>query len=147
MLAIIVLRAFVGPILGVAPAFGIGLRVIVVIYLLHLAAKLWQYGAIETKEASPVTFSRVLVTTLFNPKAIIFAFTLLPTNASLLALTPWLSGLAILIFTVGSAWIAIGASMTRGLRGCLPSGLGYRISAVILAVLAGVVSAHAFVLT
>ncbi len=83
----------------------------VVLYLLHLAYALWRYGEGKPGTSGPVTFRRVFVTTLLNPKAIIFAFTLLPPAAAAdtAAFVPWLAALALQIFIVGGAWIAAGS--------------------------------------
>ncbi|WP_245475173.1 LysE family translocator [Bradyrhizobium sp. Leo121] len=78
LLAIVLLRSILGPVIATLPEFGIGLRIAVVIYLIYLAAMLWRHGARQVGDAAPVTFGRVFVTTLLNPKAIIFAFTILP---------------------------------------------------------------------
>jgi threonine/homoserine/homoserine lactone efflux protein len=144
MIAIALLRAFIGPVVAAIPAFEILLRIAVVAYLLYLAAMLWIHGAAGIDGASPVTLSRVFVTTLLNPKGIIFAFTILPQGIDLLPLAPWLAGLAVLIVAIGGAWIVAGAWLRRGLGGVIPSSLGYRTSAIVLILLAGIVSAHAF---
>ncbi len=143
LVAILVLRLGVGPFVAAVPVFGVALRVAVALYLLHLAAQLWRHGARQIRGTGPVTLGRVLVTTLLNPKAIIFAFTLLPAEADVAALVPWLSVLGLLIVIAGSAWIAAGSALGRGFRGVVDPRLGYRASAVALAALAGGLSAHA----
>jgi threonine/homoserine/homoserine lactone efflux protein len=149
LLAILVLRTAVGPIVAAVPAFGVALRVVVVLYLIHLALLLWRHGESELAAAGPITFRRVFVTTLLNPKAIIFAFTLLPPAAATdtAGFMPWLAALALQIFIVGGVWIAAGASLGRGFRGVVPAKLGYRASAAALVLLAGVISAHTFSMT
>jgi threonine/homoserine/homoserine lactone efflux protein len=143
-IAITLLRVLVGPVVAAIPAFEILLRTTVVLYLLYLAAKLWLHGAAEISGSNPVTISRVFVTTLLNPKGIIFAFTILPQGIDLLLLCPWLAALAVQIFAIGSAWIVTGAWLRRGLRGLISPNIGYRASAIALMLLAGIVSAHAF---
>jgi threonine/homoserine/homoserine lactone efflux protein len=144
MAAITLLRVLVGPIVAAIPAFEILLRIAVVSYLLYLSAKLWLHGAAEISGSGPVTISLVFVTTLLNPKGIIFAFTLLPQGIDLLLLCPWLAALAVQITAIGSAWIVTGAWLRRGLRGVIPPSIGYRASSIALILLAGIVSAHAF---
>jgi threonine/homoserine/homoserine lactone efflux protein len=146
LLAILALRTAIGPIVAAVPAFGVALRVVVVLYLIHLALLLWRHGESELAAGGPITFRRVFVTTLLNPKAIIFAFTLLPSTAETdtAALAPWLAALALQIVIVGGGWIAVGALFARGLRGVIPAKLGYRVGAAALLLLAGVIGAHAF---
>ena len=149
LLAIFVLRAAVGPLVAVVPALGVALRIVVVLYLIHLAYSLWRYGEGKPGASGPVTFQRVFVTTLLNPKAIIFAFTLLPAAVATgtAALVPWLAALALQIFFVGGAWVAAGALLRRGFHGAVPARIGYRVGAATLLLLAGVISAHAFSMT
>jgi threonine/homoserine/homoserine lactone efflux protein len=142
LLAIVLLRSILGPFIAAAPVFGIGLRIAVVIYLIYLAAMLWQHGAGQVGDAAAVTLGRVFVTTLLNPKAIIFAFTILPSDIGLVELLPWLAALAVQIATVGVGWILLGTSLRCGLGGRIAPAIGYRLSAIALAVLAGMISAH-----
>lgn len=144
VLAISLLIGLVGPVVAAAPIVGTALRLAAALYLLYLAAKLWQKGVEMPADETSVTFVNVFVTTLLNPKAIIFAFTLLPADLALTALAPWMAGLSFMIAVVGSIWIAAGASFRRGFAGIVPSRIGYRVSAVVLALLAGSLSAHAF---
>jgi threonine/homoserine/homoserine lactone efflux protein len=124
------------------------LRILVVLYLIYLATMLWYRGANEMGGAGPVTFQRVLVTTLLKPKAIIFAFALQPPIAetTMINLLPWLLALALHIFIIGGCWMAAGASLPQGLQGYVDSKLGYWASAAVLLLLAGGISAHAVVM-
>lgn len=144
LIAILVLRTLVGPLVASAPVFECVLRAAVSLYLLHLAVKLWQHGARESIGGGPVSFARVFVTTLTNPKALIFAFTILPAEAAPTGLWTSLAMLAAMIVSAGGAWIITGAVLRRGLAGAVPARVGYRLSALALALLAGVVSAEAF---
>ncbi len=109
------------------------------LYVLYLAGALWRQSEIHIADARPVTPLRVFVTTLFNPKAAIFAFTLLPDPSGLSELLPRLGVLSLLIVTVGFCWIAGGASLKRGLR---PQ-TGYRAGAVALALIAVMIGGSA----
>ena len=144
LIAISLLIGLAGPVIAAAPVLGTALRLAAAIYLLYLAAKLWRRGVDVPVDGASVTFANVFVTTLLNPKAIIFAFTLLPADLTLTALAPWMVGLSLMIGVVGSLWIAAGASLRRGFAGIIPPRSGYRTSAVALALLAGSLSAHAF---
>lgn len=143
LLAITLLQAVAGQMIGALPSVELTLRVVVALYLVFLAFKLWRHGAAELGPIGPVTFSRVFVTTLLNPKGLIFAFTLLPQGLPPSALIPWLSGLALMILTMGVSWIAIGAWLRSRFEGVISARGGYRLSAVALVVLAGAVGAPA----
>lgn len=143
LLAILVLRGLLGPVLALHPLVGDALRVVVVLYLLHLAAALWRHGGVAARHAPPVTAGRVFITTLFNPKAIIFAFTLLPAQGDAATLLPFIVALGLSTMLIGAGWILLGATLRRGLGGLLPAAVGYRCSAAALMLLACVILAPA----
>ena len=110
LFAILTARMVIGPAIASTPALALGLRLAVGAYLVSLAAKLWQHGGVGLTE-SPVTPRQVFLTTLLNPKALIFALGVIP-----FATANWwlylLSFMALLV-TMGVGWIALGASVTR----------------------------------
>jgi threonine/homoserine/homoserine lactone efflux protein len=110
-----VLRTAVGPLVLAMPALEAVLSALGCVYLLYLAGTLWRHGDLQRPEARPVTVQGVFLTTLLNPKALIFAFVLLPSDSPLTwtGVVPWLGGLSLLIVTVGGCWIAVGASLRR----------------------------------
>jgi threonine/homoserine/homoserine lactone efflux protein len=134
----------VGPLLLAIPALGTVLSAVVCVYFLYLACRLWHHGDLEVPEARPVTVRGVFLTTVLNPKALIFAFTLLPSDPSLTwaGVVPWLGGLSVLIVTVGACWIAIGASLRCGAPQ-VGAQLGCRAGSVALVLFAGVISGRA----
>lgn len=141
LVAIVVLLVVVGPVVAAVPAFGIALRIAVCLYLVHLAWKFWRHSATALEGRQPVTVLRVFVTTLLNPKAVIFAFTLLPfTPASTWAdMVPWLALLSLLIVMVGSSWIALGSSLQRRTDTIAGQTLTYRVAAVALMLIVGMI--------
>jgi threonine/homoserine/homoserine lactone efflux protein len=145
LLAIVVLLSLVGPIVAAMPAFGLVLRIVVCLYLLYLAAMLWRQSGLPIADARPIGPLRVFVTTLLNPKAIIFAFTLLPLGQSdgLVAALPRLGALSVLIVLIGTCWIAAGSSLQRGYHGIAKPRVGYRAGAVALVLVAALVSGNA----
>jgi threonine/homoserine/homoserine lactone efflux protein len=92
----------------------------------------------------PREIEQVFLTTLLNPKALIFAFMLLPSDSPLTwaGVVPWLGVLSILIVTVGACWIGLGASLRCGALQVRPR-LGCRAGSVALVLLAGVISGRA----
>jgi threonine/homoserine/homoserine lactone efflux protein len=142
LLAILLLRLALGPVIAAVPVFGDVLRGMVVIYLLYLAAVLWRHGARRVTGTTPISFGRVFVATLLNPKAVIFAFTLLPPQTGLSDLLPWLAALGALIVSVGSGWILLGSALGHGLKGVMHPSIGYRSSAAALVLLACVIGSR-----
>lgn len=144
LLAIGVLRFALGPIIASRPIFEAALQAVVAAYLIYLAMKLWHRGGLQLTSGSSVTFARVFATTLLNPKGLIFAFTILPSTAGLSALLPWLGALSALIVIVGFAWTVLGSSLHRSFQNPAKARIGYRVSATILALLAGLLIARSF---
>lgn len=142
--AILFLRVVAGPVLATMPVVELALRITVSVYLLYLALNLWRHGSAQLDARGPVTLGRVLLTTLLNPKAIIFAFTILPLGLGPADVMPWLVTLAGMITVVGGLWIAVGVALSKGFQGRVPARVGYRLSALALTILAGAVSARAF---
>lgn len=100
----------VGPVINSAPILTQGLRIVVGLYLILLAIKLWQHGAMDVT-AAPVMPRQVFVTTLLNPKALIFALVVIPFSAA----NWWLYQLGFLMMVVAVAlgWIHVGAVVGR----------------------------------
>lgn len=139
LLAVVVLLAVIGPAVATVPAFGVALRIAVCAYLVHLALGFWRHSASACDGHRPVTLKRVFVTTLLNPKAVIFAFTLLPFPAAdMRALLPWLGLLSLLIVLVGASWITLGSCMRRGIDGMSGNAV-YRVAAVALLLIVGMI--------
>lgn len=91
-------------------AVGQGLRVLCSLYLVHLAVWLWRSGAQDVQDTHPITVRRVFLTTLMNPKNLIFAFGIFPTaGAGTDNLLPYLAGFAAICAAVACGWIAGGA--------------------------------------
>jgi threonine/homoserine/homoserine lactone efflux protein len=142
--AILVLRFVLGPLVIGVPLAGLLLRVAVTVYVLYLALLLWRYRARDVGEATTVTFKAVLITTLFNPKAAVFAFLLLPAEAGGLAVLPWIAMVALQIVVAGTAWLMLGTMLGRGLRSVGYPELLYRLSAIVLVVMMTAINAGAF---
>lgn len=106
LLAISFIFTLLGPAVAALPALGLALRVLVGAYLLHVAWKLWR-AAPGRLAAGLVTPARVFLTTLFNPKALVFALGIVPLGAEGGAL--YLAAFALLTMMVALGWIGVGA--------------------------------------
>lgn len=144
LLSIVLLRTALGPIVSDIPLAAVVLRVAVTIYILCLAVMLWRVNTRELRDGAAVTFGQVLLTTLLNPKALVFAFLLLPLQIGPLELLPWLGVIALQILTAGAAWLALGATLGRGARRLGHPEIVTRIGAVTLVAVTGLIWIQSF---
>lgn len=135
LLSITAIRLVIGPIVLGLPALGIAVKVGVAVYLVWLAVKVWRSAGHTAGTGAPVGFVDVFVTTLFNPKALIFALTVIPNEHP--ALGWYFAGFALLVLAAGSGWIAIGALLTAaaGRR----AGYVQRAASIVLVGFAGLI--------
>jgi len=144
LLAIALLRLALGPIVSDIPVAALALRVAVTVYILCLAFMLWRVNTRERRDGAPVRFGQVLLATLLNPKALVFAFLLLPLEAGPLELLPWFGVIALQILTAGAAWITLGATLGRGARRLGHPDLVTRAGAVTLVAVTGLIWLQSF---
>jgi threonine/homoserine/homoserine lactone efflux protein len=114
LIAIYVVRLVAGPILEQFPTLAVALKLAVAVYLVWLAIKLWRRPIVVDETSGAVTFANVFVTTLLNPKALIFALTIFPHEPELL-LSRTL-GFCALVAAAGGGWIVLGA-LLKGFTG------------------------------
>lgn len=112
LIAILTIGMLVGPVLATVPVLATALRVAVGAYLALLAVRLWRRGrAVVISGDRPVTPAQVFVTTLLNPKALVFALGVVPFGAP--RVWPYLVGFTVLLAAVATAWIAAGVLLGR----------------------------------
>ncbi|KAA2235001.1 lysine transporter LysE [Salinarimonas soli] len=101
----------VGPALAGLPPLGAALKLAAGAYLARSSFVLWRGGGAGPASARVAVASpqRVLVTTLLNPKALVFAFGIFPTVDPLTA-APLFAGLVAL---AALGWILVGAWLGR----------------------------------
>jgi threonine/homoserine/homoserine lactone efflux protein len=117
-LSVIVPLALVGrPWLDAHPGAALAVRIAAATWILYLAVRLWRQPA--AGGAGLVTFRRVFVTTVLNPKALVIALALLPATTPA-GLVPWLALFTVSVLVVASIWIAAGALLGRATAGDLP---------------------------
>jgi threonine/homoserine/homoserine lactone efflux protein len=87
----------IGPIVARMPNFGLALRIASGLYLLHVAWKLWGHTEEMLLHKGGVSLRQVFVTTLLNPKALIFAFAIIPfgSTGDIWRSAPWLGTLSL----------------------------------------------------
>lgn len=142
--AITILIAFLGPVLALLPGVGVALRAASGAYLLYAAWGLWCRTEEMLLGHGAVSWGQVFVTTLLNPKALIFAFTIIPFGASgeIGRAAPWIAFLAMLIVSVGAGWIAAGGALRTRLSGG-GTRVCCRVGAAVLTAFAALISGTA----
>lgn len=117
LIAVTVLGLLLRPIMATFPGLAMVLRGTVGIYLLVLAVKLWRQGrrsmvqAAGPSAAGAIGTTQIFVTTLLNPKAVVFALGIIPFESHRLPV--YLAGFAGLITVVATGWIITGATLGR----------------------------------
>jgi threonine/homoserine/homoserine lactone efflux protein len=140
LIAILAIRIVLGPIIHAYPLVGIALKIAVVAYLAWVALRLWQQDASLTG-AGTVDAKAVFVTTLLNPKAIIFALSIFPAEHP--ALAWFFVAFAVAVPSIGLCWILVGRAIGAA-SGEQHAGLVRRIASVALLGFAGLIAASVF---
>jgi threonine/homoserine/homoserine lactone efflux protein len=112
-ISILTLGLVLGPAVATSPLLAGALRAAVGVYLLSLALRLWRRGETALVTGTVVTPRQVFVTTLLNPKAIVFALGVVPFGAGRDVWPPYMLGFLLLLISVAVAWIAAGAMLGR----------------------------------
>lgn len=110
ILAVCFLHFALGPMIAKSPMIAGLVRLIVSAYLLWLAAKIIA-SPLARENSSVVSGRDVFITTLLNPKAIVFAFVIIPFESS--TSSAYLLAFAILILCAGTTWLICGATIGR----------------------------------
>lgn len=135
-----------GPLVREWPGVGIGLRLACGVYLARLAVRMWRdHGWSAGVAQRPVSFGQVLLTTLLNPKGLVFAFGIMPhlTEGPKAEALPYALALLVAIMMVGAGWIGLGATIRVGLGERLRLDLACRIGAAAILVFALAISGSA----
>ena len=146
MFSITLLALVVGPIVRASHDLSVALRVGCALFLFYSAWKLWREGAAALTSDTPVSFRRVLIATALNPKAIVFAFVIVPhlAHGAAMAAMPYMGALAAMIGLIGGAWIAGGAALRASANEVLSGGLARRAGALTLCVFAALLTGSVF---
>ena len=104
-------------------------------YLAILALTIWRAPNHDAEQTTLVNFRRVFVTTLLNPKSLIFAFQIFPTGGTRLTLA-FLAAFALICIAAASLWICIGATLRLRTEAFLTGALIRRVTAIVLGLFA-----------
>jgi threonine/homoserine/homoserine lactone efflux protein len=127
-LSILLIRFLLAPFVSGAYSIAAVLRIAAAIYLILVSIKLWRTPL--RRRLAVVSIRQVFVTTLLNPKAIVFALVIIPLgsphgSAYFLAFVAMLPAL-------GTAWITVGTLLNQHAPAWL-SGSFTRIASIVLA--------------
>ena len=130
LIAISVIGYGLGPVVAASPLLGLSLRFAVGTYLVAIAWKLWRGARHPALLAGIVTPARVFLTTLVNPKAIVFALGIVPLQAD----QGWayLLSFACLVAGVALGWIGFGVLLARAVETTACEGLVPRVGAAVV---------------
>jgi threonine/homoserine/homoserine lactone efflux protein len=131
-LLILTLRA----VLAEFPWAAAGLKLACGSYLAVLAVTVWRRSS-TSRPGGLVNFQRVFITTLLNPKGLIFAFQIFPAGGMLLTLH-FLGLFTVICCATASLWISIGAVLRSRTVDFVSDLVIHRTSAVVLGVFAAV---------
>lgn len=140
LISILVIRGVLSPVIAAFPLVGTVLKVAVALYVGWIAVRLWAQPKAVTA-ARQVTFRMVLVTTLLNPKAIVFALTIIPLAHPGLWL--YFAAFSGSVLAAGFGWILLGGAIGAA-SGGKHRGLISRAAALALGGFAGMILASAF---
>ena len=105
-----------------------------------IVASLVSRPLVLTADERAVTFTNVFLTTLLNPKALIFSLTVIPWAANTLAW--YFVGFAATVIAAGGGWIVVG-NILRGATGSR-AGVIPKVASVVLVGFAGLILRAAF---
>jgi threonine/homoserine/homoserine lactone efflux protein len=127
LIAITTIGLALGPVVAASPALGMALRAAVSFYLLHVAWKLWRGASRPLADGAVITPARIFMTTLLNPKAIIFALGVVPFESPLWP--AYMAAFAGLVAGVALGWISVGVAMGRAAQAAGRASLVPRLGA------------------
>jgi threonine/homoserine/homoserine lactone efflux protein len=138
-IAITVWIELVGAAAAAQPLVPVIAKLVAVAFLVWSAWKLWANAGHADLNQRGITLSRVFVTTLVNPKALVFAFAIFP-HVGFVERLPYLALFGALVVATAVGWMALGTVAARSSAGLLTSSRVERITAVALAVFAALLA-------
>jgi threonine/homoserine/homoserine lactone efflux protein len=115
LVSVTLLATLASPALATSHALPAFLKAAATVWLLVCAWRLWRHPASLATAHAPVGAMGVFMTTVLNPKALVFAFALAPAEPA--GLPGFLAAVATLTLVSCLAWAGLGALAARGLAG------------------------------
>jgi threonine/homoserine/homoserine lactone efflux protein len=142
VIAIMAIGFLVSRLISNVPMLAATLRLAVAVYLAILALRLWRRGVLDIVQGRLVRQRDVFVTTLLNPKAVIFATGVIPLHHP--DSNAYLGVFCIVLVCISVSWIGIGVVIGRGMLHAPGSPIVPRVGAVALWAFAVVLTVTAF---
>jgi threonine/homoserine/homoserine lactone efflux protein len=133
LITVLTVGLLLGPVIKSFPLLALGLRLAVGVYLVILSAKLWRHQPVDLTVA-PVTPRQVFLTTLLNPKGIVFALVVIPFGIANWAV--YVACFLILVVAMSVSWILLGATLQRIAKAAGHARLVTRVGATAIGIFA-----------
>ncbi len=117
------------------PMIGAAAKLLAALFLLWSAYRLWIKAGTNPVGTGGITLQRVFLTTLINPKGLVFAVAIFPPVAFIDRL-PYLGVFAVLVVLTAIGWQTLGAGAALYSRGLFTAARVERVCAVVLAAFA-----------
>lgn len=115
VVSVTLLAVVAGPALAASHLLPAMLKSAATLWLLACAWRLWRNPSTLSAPHAPVGPAGVFMTTVLNPKALVFAFALAPAESG--TLPGFLAAIAVLTVLVCLGWAGLGTLAARGLAG------------------------------
>ena len=135
LIAITIWIELVGAAAASQPLVPVIAKFVAAAFLVWSGWKLWRDAGHADLNERGITLGRVFITTLVNPKALVFAFAIFP-HVGFMARLPYAGIFALLVIATAIGWVTLGTVAVRSSAGLLTSSRIERITAVALAVFA-----------
>jgi threonine/homoserine/homoserine lactone efflux protein len=136
LVAILAWGQVFAPLSASYPLFTVVSKLLAALYLGWSGIRLWQDGNAQLADKTRlITPSRVGITTLLNPKALIFALVVFPPT-DLGRQTPYFIAFSIMVVCIGLGWVGIGALVARSRPDMATPRLVSRLAATALGIFA-----------
>jgi threonine/homoserine/homoserine lactone efflux protein len=113
LIAILSIGLWIAPLVADVPALGTVLRLLTACYLTAMAFRMWRHAPNLAAHDQLIQFRHVFVTTLLNPKALLFALGIVPLSDP--DANDYLLAFSLLTAAVATCWIGLGVGVSRGL--------------------------------
>jgi len=110
--SISLLLLLLGPVLASRPDLAAGVKLVAALWVGWCGWRMARRPAVAQANSATVGFRQVLLTTLVNPKAVIFALAVFPAQPYSQQV-PLLALFALITLGVGSSWIGLGMALAR----------------------------------
>jgi threonine/homoserine/homoserine lactone efflux protein len=116
------------------PMIGVMAKLLAAAFLIWSAWKLWSRAGQHTAGGA-IDLQRVFLTTLINPKGLVFAFAIFP-QVGFVARLPYLGIFAVLVVLTAIGWQSLGVAAALSSRGLFTAARVERFCATVLVVFA-----------